>query len=339
MDELERFDRYARLYLSYDSTSRHGLALRITRDLVRGSAEDSLAALRSLADQEWGVLQNAMIMLWGRPRLAPLAALLAQELAAPRYSVADRFRALDSYVIPIAIWRGRPAAAVQANQDAEQLVPTSSSMDINRLLFYIAGYGSEESAARSLERLVSQDAPAPQSPALRAAVGWYYMMSGDPDRLAAQLDTSGVLAASLRAAGDSSRANQFESTSRALQGLMASQRGDHRGAAAAFRQAAKLLDGPSATAHAFYRFARAERLSAVGDVVGALGLLDTFNDDWVFDARAAFARAQLYEQRGERQQAMRAYARVVELWKDCDPELRPTWEAAQRALEGLTGET
>jgi hypothetical protein len=36
---------------------------------------------------------------------------------------------------------------------------------------------------------------------------------------------------------------------------------------------------------------------------------------------------------------MRAYARVVELWKDCDPELRPTWEAAQRALEGLTGET
>ncbi len=120
---------------------------------------------------------------------------------------------------------------------------------------------------------------------------------------------------------------------------MASQRGDHRGAAAAFRQAAKLLDGPSATAHAFYRFARAERLSAVGDVVGALGLLDTFNDDWVFDARAAFARAQLYEQRGERQQAMRAYARVVELWKDCDPELRPTWEAAQRALEGLTGET
>ena len=71
----------------------------------------------------------------------------------------------------------------------------------------------------------------------------------------------------------------------------------------------------------------------------ALRLLDTFDGSWAFDARAALARAQLHEQRGERQQAIRSYARVVELWKDCDPELRPTWEAAQRGLERLTSET
>ena len=38
-------------------------------------------------------------------------------------------------------------------------------------------------------------------------------------------------------------------------------------------------------------------------------------------------------------EAIRAYARVVELWKDCDPELRSTWKAAQRAVERLTAET
>jgi tetratricopeptide (TPR) repeat protein len=101
-----------------------------------------------------------------------------------------------------------------------------------------------------------------------------------------------------------------------------------------------LLDGPVVRpAHAFYRFARATSLLEVGEEAEALDILDTFDGDPGFDARAAFARAQLHEQRGERQQAIRAYARVVELWKDCDPELRETWEAAQRALERLTAET
>jgi tetratricopeptide (TPR) repeat protein len=339
-DELERFDGYARLYLAYDSTSQHALALALTRDLVRGSAQDSLAALDALTDQEWGVLRRAVIMLWGGPRLAPLAARVASELAAPRFPVADRFRGLDSNVAPIAVWRGRLAEAQQTNHDAEQLVPTAPDVHYNWILWYIAGFGSAERAAQSLERLVSQDAPALQFPPFRAALGWYYVLSGDPDGLAAQLDTCDFLADRLRAAGDSLGANLFESTSRALQGLLASQRGDHVEAAAAFRQAAELLDGPVVRpAHAFYRFARATSLLEVGEEAEALDILDTFDGDPGFDARAAFARAQLHEQRGERQQAIRGYARVVELWRDCDPELRPTWEAAQRALERLTSET
>lgn len=340
LDELERFDRYARLYIAHDSTSQHALALALTRDLVGGSAEDSLAAIDALADQEWGVLRRAVIMLWGGPRLAPLAARVASELAAPRFPVADRFRGLDSNVAPIAVWRGRLAAARQANHDAEQLMPTAPDVEYNWILWYIAGFGSAERAARSLERLVSQDAPALQFPPFRAAIGWYYMLSGDPDGLTAQLDTCDFLAARFRAAGNSLMADLAESASRGLQGILASQRGDHVEAAAAFRQAATMLDGPSVTtAHAFYRFARATSLLEAGEENEALDVLDTFDGNGLADARAAFARAQLYEQRGERQQAMRAYARVVELWKDCDPELRPTWEAAQRALERLTAET
>jgi tetratricopeptide (TPR) repeat protein len=165
-------------------------------------------------------------------------------------------------------------------------------------------------------------------------------MSGNRDGLTAQLDTLAFVAGRLRAAGHSLGANQAEAASRALQGLLASRRGDHVEAAAAYREAADLLDGPDmALAHGMLRFSRATSLLEAGEEAEALEVLETFEGLGLADGRSAFTRAQLYEQRGELQQAIRAYARVVELWIDCDPELRPTWEAAQRALESLTAET
>lgn len=56
------------------------------------------------------------------------------------------------------------------------------------------------------------------------------------------------------------------------------------------------------------------------------------------DAPASSLRGQLYERRGEREQAIRAYSRAVELWRDCDPELAPQREVAERALERLVTE-
>ena len=46
-------------------------------------------------------------------------------------------------------------------------------------------------------------------------------------------------------------------------------------------------------------------------------------------------RGQLYERRGDREQAILAYSRVVELWRDCEPDLVPRREVAERALERL----
>lgn len=340
LDELERFDRLTRLYLSHDSTSRHGRALRITRDLVRGSPEDSLAALSSLADQERGVLTRTFIFLRGRPRLAPLAARLANEMAAPRFSIAERFNALNSYVARIEQWRGRLAATVQAYEDAEALMPANSAIDVSWLFWYLYGHGDAERAARSVERLVSRDDPLLQAPMFRAVMGWYHVMSGNPDGLTAQLDTLEFVAARLRAAGQSLLADQADAASRALQGLLASRRGDHVEAAAASQEAADLLDGPDrALAHGFLRFSQATSLLEAGEEADALEVLETFDGFGLADGQSAFIRARLYEERGERQQAIRAYARVVELWIDCDPELRETWEAAQRAVERLTAET
>jgi hypothetical protein len=43
----------------------------------------------------------------------------------------------------------------------------------------------------------------------------------------------------------------------------------------------------------------------------------------------------LYEQRGDRERARHHYARFVELWKECDPELRPMVIEVQHKLPGL----
>jgi hypothetical protein len=43
----------------------------------------------------------------------------------------------------------------------------------------------------------------------------------------------------------------------------------------------------------------------------------------------------LYEKRGDTTNAIRYYAKFVDLWKDADPELQPRVEAARRAMEAL----
>jgi hypothetical protein len=47
----------------------------------------------------------------------------------------------------------------------------------------------------------------------------------------------------------------------------------------------------------------------------------------------------LYEQRGDAAKAMHYYGKLVDLWKDADPELRPRVEAARRAIETLSPDT
>jgi tetratricopeptide (TPR) repeat protein len=47
---------------------------------------------------------------------------------------------------------------------------------------------------------------------------------------------------------------------------------------------------------------------------------------------------ELYEARGDREKAVHHYTRFVELWKDCEPELRPQVTSVRRRLVKLSGE-
>jgi tetratricopeptide (TPR) repeat protein len=58
----------------------------------------------------------------------------------------------------------------------------------------------------------------------------------------------------------------------------------------------------------------------------------------VYQAPAHLRQAELYERLGDRQQAVDHYSRFVQLWKSCDPELRPSVERAKARLARLVGE-
>lgn len=89
----------------------------------------------------------------------------------------------------------------------------------------------------------------------------------------------------------------------------------------------------------YERFQRAELLHQLGRDDDALRWYGTFGEnspyDLVYLAPALFRQAQIYEVRGERALAAQRYARFLELWKNCDAELRPMTAIAESRLAAL----
>ena len=69
-----------------------------------------------------------------------------------------------------------------------------------------------------------------------------------------------------------------------------------------------------------------------------LGSWRVGDDDATQLAPAHKRLGELYEQRGDRARARVHYERFVELWKDCDPELRPAVLEVRQRLRQFTGD-
>jgi DNA-binding SARP family transcriptional activator len=83
----------------------------------------------------------------------------------------------------------------------------------------------------------------------------------------------------------------------------------------------------------YQRFMKAELLHMLGRYGEALQAYKTLADDLFHSGAPAHLRmAQIYEQGVDQQKAIEHYERFVELWKDCDPELRPVLDEAQRRI-------
>jgi tetratricopeptide (TPR) repeat protein len=91
----------------------------------------------------------------------------------------------------------------------------------------------------------------------------------------------------------------------------------------------------------YERYTRAEVLRAAGQNPEALRWYETASKHSSFDvvylAPSYLRRAEIYEQLGEKKRAIDHYRRFLELWQECDPELRPTLEKAQISLARLEG--
>jgi len=92
---------------------------------------------------------------------------------------------------------------------------------------------------------------------------------------------------------------------------------------------------------AYERFLRAELLQELGRDEEALRWYATqgqsFIPDMTYLAPAHFRQAQIYERRGDRARAAAHYRRFVELWGECDRDLRPVVDDVRQRLERLGG--
>ena len=91
------------------------------------------------------------------------------------------------------------------------------------------------------------------------------------------------------------------------------------------------------------RYLMGELLVAAGHSREALSWFASLGDlqpyEIAYVAPAHLRRAHIYERLGEPEAAAEHYARFVELWKDCDPELRLLVEDAEARLARLRGQT
>jgi len=86
------------------------------------------------------------------------------------------------------------------------------------------------------------------------------------------------------------------------------------------------------------RYLRAELLRELGRDEEALIWYESLTGRvflQVYLAPTHFHRAQIYERLGNPEQAARHYRRVIEIWDDCDPPLRPMVEYAEQRLARL----
>jgi tetratricopeptide (TPR) repeat protein len=94
-------------------------------------------------------------------------------------------------------------------------------------------------------------------------------------------------------------------------------------------------------AQGYERFLFGEALSARGEYEAALRWYGSFPEpggyDLIYLAPSHLRRAEIYERQGDSRRAALHYARFVELWEECDPELRPTVERARERLAELAG--
>jgi tetratricopeptide (TPR) repeat protein len=89
----------------------------------------------------------------------------------------------------------------------------------------------------------------------------------------------------------------------------------------------------------FQRYLRALLLEDVDRLEDALLWYGTFeqasNYDLIFAAPSHLRRAEIYEGRGQLEEARRHYARFLELWANSDPELRPLVDRVEQRLQQL----
>ena len=143
---------------------------------------------------------------------------------------------------------------------------------------------------------------------------------------------------------DSARTMLARNLARAVRARVVRQRGDAAAALAELGQ--PWLDPRTHATHRSSifsqvadRYLRAELLQETGRVMEAIeayaAVGDYSVDGLMYAGPSHLRRAEIYVKLGDRAKAAAHLRRVIEMWRECDPALRPVRDAAERQLRAL----
>jgi tetratricopeptide (TPR) repeat protein len=254
----------------------------------------------------------------------------------------------------LALLHGRLADAGRLAREQSILVPATDAQRLGDGIFRATVdawfHGPSPNAVRAMNTALAdvplQRLPMADRPYFEAATA--YAVAGDPDKAAS------IIAQYRRDVTDTSRLRLDSPALANTLGAIALVRGDAKTAIDEFRRGDVAADGlPASECAPCVHFALGRAFDAAGQadstiaeyeayiatpywvkLVGADSPDISFGDAMVL-AGIHKRLGELYEAKGDRQQAASHYAAFVQLWKNADPELQPQVEDVRRRLVRL----
>ena len=322
-------------YLELDSTTLYARSFRLLTPLLLGPAADSAAAAQALDTA------GSKLLGWMRARFRlsgselALYEMVALAGADARHPAEDRAEALWSLGLRY-LRHGQTALSLDLLDKALALGSAKMGAPV---LYVVAtardlGLLTDSTSARMVEELSA----AMDYPRQAAFLASHLAREGRLSEASAALAELDSRADSLLAAGDSAFARSTRGQWWTLRGRIAAVRGDVDSAIAYMRRGLPMVNATWSWPRDLDRYRFALLIQDRGGAQEAIAIFGSlYLNPWT-EALGYLQRAKLHERRSEREDAVRYYARFVELWQHADPHLQPRVEAARLAIDRLRGE-
>ena len=333
LDDSTRARRYTEQYTGLDSLTSVAIGIRAAFDLSWGSPNDSTAARRRLAAGDPRVVRQAIINGLGwRVEGVRLVGEIQDQMppaGLPRDERSFRYQGFFPRLVSL----GRPREALRSLREGYRDLDRPNLRTL-ALILSAAGYLPPEEVQEDLDASrrdttdVSLWAQGVVEAARRSPASAEYAR-----RLRQQ-------ASRQRNSGDALAAERSEGLAAGLEALARGFRGNRSGAVAPLREAVEQIGAGDfinyvvSNVHRLYLAAwLAERPEGEQEALEILGstLLP-------FRTQADQLAARIYERQGRATEAAERYGRVVEAWRDAEPELQAVVAEGRAALERLTAE-
>jgi eukaryotic-like serine/threonine-protein kinase len=339
--DFARAEEFARRTWAADSSGFSALQSILVAQFNQSKYEDAEATLQRFAarfPEHWRLAYLGILMAAAQGDYARAERLAKAERRA-RPADRDVQANMALLLTSLALVRGKVEEANRYQREADELFRQrarsgsrlTSILAHLRMKITLGAAPAPEAVQRILKEYPLSEVPIGDRPYLHLVA--LHARIGQPQHARALLDEwhASVPAELLRLDESSLRWAQAEialAESRPWDALDELQRSDRGGRpTAALPLLARAYDraGQMDSAVVFY-----ERYLHTPDLARILG-----DPEWL--APTLERLAQIYEVRGERQKATDRYTRLVELWKDADPELQPRVREARRRLAALRG--